>query len=254
MAEAESGPKPAGKVPKDTFAKDRLPFIIATSGEFIGLYFWLYYWDMGMWVAATIVLWAGFLTERLAVLGWVKYFHEKMQAKYGFKADGTAGNDIKEASKLGAIAHLLFICLTEITIWVAFVLVYDRYGWVAAFAVLVIGEQLEHSMELGLIARRPMREYILSVNALTITLLEAVGGIAWLWLWRHGQPQLGGAIFLVGLTIEHVVEGQSIKTNLEEPFKERQAENEAAERDKDERNGEADGADASQTDTGSAGE
>ena len=162
----------------------------------------------------------------------MKYFHEKMQAKYRFKADGTAGNDIKAASKLGAIAHLLFICLTEITIWVAFVLVYDRFGWFAAFAVLVIGEQLEHSMELGLIARRPMREYILSLNALSITLLESVGGIAWLWLWRHGQPQLGGAIFLVGLTIEHVVEGQSIKENLEKPFEERLEKHYAAEKAK----------------------
>jgi len=33
-------------------------------------------------------LWAGFLTERLAVLGWVKYFHENMQLKYGFMSTG----------------------------------------------------------------------------------------------------------------------------------------------------------------------
>ena len=51
---AEASSEPPGRVPKDTFAKDRLPFIIATVGEFIGLYFWLYYWDTGAFVAATV--------------------------------------------------------------------------------------------------------------------------------------------------------------------------------------------------------
>ncbi len=219
-----------GKVPKDSFVKDRLPFIVATGGEFLGLYFWLYFWDQGgttAWVVATVVLWAGFLTERIAVLGWVKYFHGKMVLKYGVTPKGKTKTDLKAKPKAAAIAHLLFICFTEITIWVTFVLVYDRFGWVPAFAVLMIGEQLEHSMELGLIAQRPMREYIPSLNALYITLLEGIGGIAWLWLVRHGQPQVGGLILLIGLTIEHVVEGQAIKTDLEKPFAERKAEDEA---------------------------
>ena len=201
--------------PPDSFVKDRLPFIIATGSEFLGLYFWLYFFDQGGtgYLLATIALSAGFLSERLAVLGWVKYFHQKLQAQYGFAADGTAGRDIKQ-SLPSALLHLSFICLTEITIWVTFVLVYDRFGWVPAFAVLMIGEQLQHSLDLALIARRPISEYIPSANALLITLLEGIGGISWLWLVRHGQPQVGGLILLIGLSIEHVVQGQRIKRDL----------------------------------------
>jgi len=58
---------------------------------------------------------------------------------------------------------------------------------------------------------------------LKITLLEAFGGIAWLALVRHEQPQLGGLILLVGLSIEHVVQGAKIKVDLAAPFEERAA-------------------------------
>ena len=202
--------------PPDSFVKDRLPFIVATGSEFIGLYFWLYFLDQGgiNLLLATIMLSAGFLSERIAVLGWVKYFHTKLQAQFGFTADGTAGSDIKQKSTAGALLHLFLICLSEITIWVAFVLVFDRWGWVPAFAVLMVGEQLQHSLDLALIARRPISVYIPSGNALLITVLEGIGGIAWLWLLRHGQPQVGGAILLIGLSIEHVVQGQRIKRDL----------------------------------------
>lgn len=219
MAEATAVPRPAGPVP-NSFAKDRLPFIIATGSEFIGLYFWLYFFDLGgvNRILAGVVLGAGFLSERLAVLGWVKYFHTKLQAEYGLAADGTAGSDIKQKSTAGALLHLAFICLTEITIWVVFVLVFDRWNWVAGFAWLMIGEQLQHSLDLALIARRPISVYIPSANALLITVLEGVGGISWVWLVRHGQPQLGGAILLLGLSIEHVVQGQRIKSDLAEEY------------------------------------
>jgi hypothetical protein len=219
VAEVTAVSQPAGPVP-NSFAKDRLPFIIATGSEFIGLYFWLYFFDQGgvNRLLAAIVLGAGFLSERLAVLGWVKYFHTKLQAQYGLAADGTAGSDIKQKPTAAALLHLAFICLTEITIWVSFVLIFDRYNWVAGFATLMIGEQLQHSLDLALIARRPISVYIPSANALLITVLEGVGGLAWVWLVRHGQPQLGGAIMLIGLSIEHVVQGQRIKSDLAEEY------------------------------------
>jgi len=214
---AEASVAPASRpAPPSSFVKDRLPFIVATGSEFLGLYFWLYFLDQGGigLLLATIVLTAGFLSERIAVLGWVKYFHTKLQAQYGFAADGTAGSDIKQKSTAAALFHLFLICLSEITIWVTFVVVFDSWGWVAAFVLLMAGEQMQHSLDLALIARRPISDYIPSANALLITVLEGVGGIAWLWLVRHGQPQLGGLILLIGLSIEHVVQGQRIKRDL----------------------------------------
>lgn len=205
--------------PQGGFAREKLPFIVATAGEFLGLYFWLYFWDAGSWVLATLVLWAGFLTERISVLGWVKYFHTKMEAKYPDQAVDKSADDFKNKPKLQQLLHLLAICLSEISIWVAFVFAYDSYGIAAGFAVLLIGEQLEHSMELGLIAHRKITDYIPSWSALKITLLEAGGGLAWIWLVRHEQAQLGGLFLLLGLTIEHVVQGNKIKVDLEAPFK-----------------------------------
>ena len=215
----QSPPPPAGG-----FVKETLPFFIATGGEFLGLYFWLVLWDQGHWLLATLVLWAGFLTERIAVLGWVKYFHSKMEAKYPDQPPDASASDFKNKPKAQQLFHLFLICLSEISIWVVFVFVFEHHGAPAAFVALLIGEQLEHSMELGLIAHRPIGEYIPTWNALKITLLEAGGGIAWLWLARHGQPQLGGLIMLLALTIEHVVQGNKIKVDLEAPFRERQEE------------------------------
>ena len=54
-----------------------------------------------------------------------------------------------------------------------------------------------------------------------------------------------------GLTIEHVVQGQSIKTDLEEPFKERLEEHAAAEHRKQGGDGQAD---VRLSDTGAEGE
>lgn len=196
-----------------------MPFVIATGGEFIGLFFWLAYWDAGSYVLATIVLWSGFLVERIVVLGWVNHFQTQMEAKYPDRPADKNVQDFKNKPKAQQLVHLLLICLSEISIWVSVVFVFDAYGWVPAFAVLVTGEQLQHSLELGLIAHRPIGDYIPTWNALKITLLEAIGGITWIWMVRHGQPQLGGLFLLIGLSIEHVVQGAKIRVDLEATFK-----------------------------------
>ena len=208
-------PKPL----KTGFVQERLPFVIATGGEFIGLSFWLAYWDAGHYLLATIVLWAGFITERIVVLGWVNHFQTEMEAKYPDQPVDKSAKDFKNKPKAQQLVHLGLICLSEITIWATAVYVFDAYNWVAAFAVLVVGEQLQHSMELGLIAHRPIAGYIPTWNALKITLLETVGGILWIWLVRHEQAQLGGLFLLIGLSIEHVVQGAKIRVDLEETFK-----------------------------------
>lgn len=217
MAQVETVSPSAGNVPPDTFVKDRLPYLIATAGEFTGLYFWLHFFDQGGVrgpVLAAIVLMAGFVTERISVMRWATYFRGKMALKYNV--------DIADKPQPAAVilGKLTLICLTEITIWVTFVLVHDAYGWVAAFAVLLLGEQLQHAWDFALIARRPIGEYIPSPNAMFITLVEGGAGLLWLLLVRNGQPQLGGAFLLLGLITEHVVQAQRIKKDLENDVRE----------------------------------
>jgi len=203
---------------KPSFVEQQLPFIIATGGEFIGLYFWLAYWMAGNYLLATVTLFIGFLVERITVLGWVGSFQKQMMEKYPNQPPAAA-TDFKNKPKGQQLAHLAVICLTEISIWVVAAFVFDRAGWVAALAVLILGEQLQHSWELGLMAHRPIRDYIPTWNALKITLLETIGGVAWLWLAHREQPQLGGLFLLVGLSIEHVVQAAKIRVDLEDVFK-----------------------------------
>ena len=197
--------------PKKGFYQGPWPFVVATGGEFIGLYFWLAYFDAGSYVLATIVLWAGFLTERYVVLNWTASFRALLAAEY---PDAPHYDSFQAMSPVQKLAKLLIITVTEITIWVSAVLVFDHVNWVAAFAVLIVGEQLQHSWELGLIASRPITDYIPTWKALTITLLETVGGIIWIGLVRHQQPQLGGLFLLIGLSIEHVVQSKKIQVDL----------------------------------------
>jgi len=188
------------------------PFVVATGGEFIGLYFWLAYFDAGHYLLATIVLWAGFLTERVVVLKWTAAFRGQLATRYPRSDDDY--DSFATMSTAQKLAKLMIITVTEITIWVAAVLVFDHVNWVASFAVLLAGEQLQHSWELGLIASRPIGDYIPTWKALTITLLESVGGILWIGLVRHEQAQLGGLFLLIGLSIEHVVQSKKIQVDL----------------------------------------
>lgn len=184
---------------------------MATGGEFLGLYFWLAYFNAGQYVLATIVLWAGFLVERYVVLNWTAAFRARLAEQYPTAPHYDSFQGMSTVQKLG---KLMIITVTEITIWVTAVLVFEHVNWVASFAVLIAGEQLQHSWELGLIASRPITDYIPTWKALTITLLESVGGILWIGLVYHEQPQLGGLFLLIGLSIEHVVQSGKIKVDL----------------------------------------
>ncbi len=106
-----ASPQPA----KSNFVTERLPFVIATGGEFIGLFFWLAYWDAGSYLLATIVLWAGFITERVVVLCWVGHFQGQMEAKYPGVSVDKSEKDFKNKPKAQQLAHLGLICLSEIT-------------------------------------------------------------------------------------------------------------------------------------------
>jgi hypothetical protein len=213
------------------FYRGKWPFVVATGGEFVGLYFWLMYFDAGSFVLATIVLWAGFLTERYVVLNWTAVFREDLAASHpASRNDYKSFQTMGRAQKLGKLA---VITGTEISIWVATVLAFDHVNWVAGFAVLVVGEQLQHSWELGLIASRPIGDYIPTWKALTITLLESVGGILWIGLVRHQQPQLGGLFMLIGLSIEHVVQSKKIKVDLAAQVEQKRLEDRAGRKFKD---------------------
>jgi len=186
--------------PHTSFETGVLPFIIATLGEGAALFYWVQLFDDGRFLLATLVLWAGFLAERLAVLFWVN------------KNFGTTVG-VASAAKPAwqRVLGILAITLSEILIWVAFFLIAERFGYVAGFVVLFVLELLEHSMELGLLKGQPMASFLLDRTALTITALEAAGGVAMLYLVKSGRVWEGGLVLLAALAVEHVVQGGKIK-------------------------------------------
>ena len=190
-----------------------LPFFIATAGEFMALFFWLRYFDQKDTVSvivATILLWTGFMIERITVVWW-------SHANFG-----PVKLPIPSTPKWIPAVWLLTITLSEIFVWSFFVLLYDYVNPVLAVAVLFLGEQGQHSYELHAMKAQTWSSQFFKLNTAWITTLETVGGFAWLYCVRSKGELLGmhldestglwlgGAVLLLGLTVEHVVEGKSL--------------------------------------------
>jgi hypothetical protein len=214
-----------------TFAEfkiKKLPFYIATGGEFIALFFWLFFMERftahGQWldaILANVLLWIGFMIERVTVLWWAnKNFGDKVKLP------------VPKEPKWIFLLWMTAITVSEIVVWVVFRTAYlsqtlAQYGpWVpvvAALAILFVGEQLQHSYELHAMKGLSWSSQFFKFNTAIITMLETAGGAGFLFAIRNpqwfefaGEHQatlayaVGGLSMLLGLGIEHVVEGQSL--------------------------------------------
>ena len=191
-----------------SFRVNVLPFIVATVGEFTALYFWLWFFREQQYLIALVLLLAGFLAERLAVLYWVSQV-------FGAEVGITGSKKTPVQKAIG----LLMITGSEIIVWSMWYFA-DRdlaesmgptYSFLLASAILVIGEQLQHSWDLALLNSKRIRDYFLHPTAIFITVLEAGGGILMLHFFKQDMRWTAAIIILVALTIEHVVQGSMIK-------------------------------------------
>lgn len=182
------------------FKKDVLPFITATVGEFVALYFWLTFQDQGQWLLANVLLWAGFLVERVSVYLWLSYVYRPQ--------DGiTSGEKPVWQVALG----LILITLTEIVIWIVWLWLADDVNvWLAAVVLLtlMLGE---HSLEMSLVKKTKPLAFVTNGKTIFYTVMEALGAVGWLYFVRHDEPLWGALILLVGLSIEHVLQGSQLK-------------------------------------------
>ena len=185
------------------FKKDVLPFITATAGEFLALYYWLQFWDDGNRVLASIVLWAGFLVERISVYLWLQLVY---RPKEGVASQATP----LWQTALGLIA----ITLTEILIWVLWLWLADDVNFWLAAGVLLVLMLGEHSWEMSLVKKTKPLSYVTDRKTIFYTLIETAGGVAWLWLVRDGEPLWGGLILLAALSVEHVLQGSQLKPDV----------------------------------------
>ena len=182
------------------FKKDILPFITATVGEFFALYFWLKFMDQDKWLPANVVLWAGFMVERVSVFLWLRNVYRTQ--------DGMTSEEIPLwQSAIG----LVLISLSEIVIWVLWLWLANDVNFWLAGVVLLILMLGEHSLEMSLVKKTKPLSYITDPQTIFYTVMEAVGAVAWLYLVRHDEPLWGALILLVGLSIEHVLQGSQLK-------------------------------------------
>lgn len=182
------------------FETGTLPFIIATVGEFCGLFGWLHFQLQERWLVAGVVLFLGFLTERLAVLFWVS-------KNFGADVGITSASKPAWQRFLGLMA----ITCSEIVIWVVFLWMYLHHGLVVGLIVLYALELCQHAADLALLKQMPFKTFLTDFTAHFITVIEAGGGTAMVYFVLAGQPMLGGAIMLACLAVEHVVQGGMIK-------------------------------------------
>jgi hypothetical protein len=189
---------------------DVLPFVVATAGEFTALFFWLHYLDQGRFWLANGILWAGFLVERVSVILWIRYVYR-----------GRGQQPTNVPGLLPTVIGLLAITLSEIAIWVLWRAMADgQIAWlsigptanvVIAGVVLMALMLAEHSVEMAALKGTKPWAYLGDRSTIFFTFMEVIGAVAWLYFVRSGQPVLGGICLLVGLSIEHVLQGSDLR-------------------------------------------
>jgi len=211
------------------FKVKTLPFYIATGGEFIALFFWLFFMERfskpdGTWldaIIANVLLWIGFMVERITVVWWANQnFGDKVKLP------------VPKEPKWIFLLWMIAITVSEIVVWIVFREAYkcqtlSQQGFVVhygvALGILFLGEQLQHSYELHAMKGATWSSQFFKINTAFITLLETAGGAGFLFCIRNpdwfafaGESRelvayaLGGISMLLGLGVEHVVEGQSL--------------------------------------------
>jgi len=192
------------------FQTDVLPFIIATAGEFAALTLWLTYLDAGQFVWANVLLWGGFAVERIAVYLWIRKIYRDRE---GYRDPQPLGQ---------VVGGLVLITLSEVLIWILWLAVADGdIAWLAtsSFAInftlagilLMILMTVEHSVEMGGLRRTSPFAYVTDPSTIFFTLMEVGGAVGWLYFVRTDRPWLGMACLLIGLSIEHVLQGSELR-------------------------------------------
>lgn len=183
-----------------SFKTDVLPFIAATAGEFTALYYWLQFLDQDRFLLANALLWAGFLVERISVYVWIR-------SVYRPKEGAASGADPLWKTATG----LILITLSEVLIWIVWLKLADDFDFWFAAAALLLLMQGEHAMEMAILKRENIKKYLTNARTIFFTIMEVAGGVGWLYFVRNGEPIQGGLCLLVGLSIEHVLQGGQLK-------------------------------------------
>ncbi len=96
-------------------------------------------------------------------------------------------------------------------IWVGWLWLARSYGYWVAGAGLAVTMLFEHALELSLVKQVKLRFFLTNPPTLFFTTMEVLPAVAWLILFDLAHGFWGGAVLLLGLTIEHIIEGATLK-------------------------------------------
>lgn len=190
---------------KLNFKTDIIPFLIATVGEFIALHFWLTYMDVEKFILANLLLWIGFGIERASVAVWINKVYRPTK--------GIASSVVPLWQK---VLGLGFITLTEIIIWIIWYYSIVPFGYLWSSVILYVLMLIEHSAELGLVKQKNIFLHTIDLKTHFFTLMEVLGAVGWIYFHQNGNDLFAMLSLLVGLSIEHIIEGGSLKPDTEE--------------------------------------
>ena len=70
---------------------------------------------------------------------------------------------------------------------------------------------VEHSAEMGLVKRKSLWIYAGTFKTNLFTLMEVLGAAGWMYFHQQDQHGLAIASLLIGLSVEHIIQGSSLK-------------------------------------------
>jgi len=181
-------------------------FIVTTFGEFIAVYFWLFFFNRDQVVWAIAVLMAGFIIERGAVV-----IHFRIPAQV----------TSKNGKKSSLLLVLLFVTVSEILTWIIMLQLSVHLSYVYGAIIFAVLIHLIHSYESKVILVGEMRTSLLNPGTMTLSLVETAGAVGLVYFTAHQKPMLGTGVLLGSLLIEHTLQvvGLTAETKGHNPAK-----------------------------------
>ena len=158
--------------------------------------------DVEKFILANILLWIGFGIERGSVVLWLKkVFRPK---------EGITGESVPLWQQISGWG---FITFTEIVIWVIWYYSIEPLGYIYIWSsiILYVLMLIEHSAELGLVKRVNIFGHTIDLKTHFFTLMEVLGAVGWIYFHQNGEDNYVIISLIVGLSIEHVIEGSALK-------------------------------------------
>lgn len=69
----------------------------------------------------------------------------------------------------------------------------------------------EYSMEMALIKAKPIQTFFINGRVNVFTLMETLGAVGWMYFHQQGQHGWAVASLVIGLSIEHILQGGELK-------------------------------------------